>query len=286
MPDESTPEQRLLEEFAKLIVHGPLYKAKTFAKSHLAEQSTQYSGPFFVLLLPKALNIYCTNCDHILPWDLESPEKPLLTLGAHSVFIYKCRVCGKRNRYWLHLYGIKEECSLVKIGQYPALTLEPPHIIAALLKGADLKFYRQALTCRNSNFGIAAVAYLRRIVENQTNALIDLISTRLSAEDPEHPLLVQVEAVKAERTFQEKMEFAAELLPQNLRIGGHNPVAQLYALTSQAIHHLSDEESVDVFDVCQAAFEHVVQRLKQDEIEDEKYKQAMKKLAKRGTKEA
>jgi hypothetical protein len=43
---------------------------------------------------------------------------------------------------------------------------------------------------------------------------------------------------------------------------------------------MSDGESVDVFDRCQLAFDHVVKRLKQDHDEDEAFKAAVAKLHK------
>jgi hypothetical protein len=69
-------------------------------------------------------------------------------------------------------------------------------------------------------------------------------------------------------------------------LDGQNPISQLHGLTSEALHGLSDEESVDVFDHCQLAFEHVIKRLKQDQDEDQNYKDALKRLTEKPTRKA
>jgi hypothetical protein len=95
-----------------------------------------------------------------------------------------------------------------------------------------------------------------------------------------------VDQVKADRRFSEKIEFAANLLPKSVRLGGQNPISQLHSLTSEALHGLTDDESIDVFDRCQLAFEHVIKRLRQDEDEDQSYKEALKKLSEKPEKKA
>lgn len=152
------------------------------------------------------------------------------------------------------------------------------------MKDGDLKLYRQALTCRHSNFGIAAVAYLRRIVENRTNYLVDVIAEQVAASEPDSPLLARVEEVKRDRRFSEKIEFAAAMLPASVRRGGQNPVAILHDLTSEGLHAKSDEECIDMFDRCQLAFEHVITSLKSDSDEDKQYAEALKKLTEKATK--
>ena len=98
-------------------------------------------------------------------------------------------------------------------------------------------------------------------------------------------LLQRVEDVKRDWRYSEKIDFAADLLPKSVRPGGHNPIKTLHSLTSEALHGLSDEESVDVFDRCQLAFEHVIKRLKHDQDEDQSFKEALKQLAQKAEKQ-
>ena len=266
----------------QLIVHWPLYRKYEFTGDR-REAKPNFSPPVYQVHLPKAILMDCNRCLHRQPWDVVSPHEGRADKGFEEVR-YKCRACHFEKRYWLLLEFDQKGGSIIKTGQYPPLELEPPSLVAAGMEKADLALYRRALTCRHSNFGIAAVAYLRRIVENRTTFLIDLIATRLQEEDPTSPLLLRVEEVKKDKRFSERIEFAAELLPKSIRPGGQNPISTLHVLTSQALHGFSDEESVDVFDNCQLAFEHVIKRLKQDQDEDQDFKDAMKTLTERAAK--
>jgi hypothetical protein len=287
-----TPE--LSASIRQVIVASPLYRTHTFGDGFVSVEGSQFVQSY-VVRLPKTIRNGCTRCGHVQPWDIEEPDEGKAYLNsetkpytAFTAVTFKCRACSLHQRYWLFLTWKTnaQEGSLTKVGQYPALELEPPKVVAAGMDSTDLALYRRALTCRNSNFGIAAVAYMRRIVENRTNFLIELIATRLKEEDPDSPLLSEVDQVKADRRFSEKIEFAANLLPKSVRLGGQNPISQLHSLTSEALHGLTDDESIDVFDRCQLAFEHVIKRLRQDEDEDQSYKEALKKLSEKPEKKA
>ena len=108
--------------------------------------------------------------------------------------------------------------------------------------------------------------------------MIDLIAKRLESEDPGSALLAHVGEVKDSYAFSRKIDFAADMLPKSLRPGGHNPINALHGLTSAGLHGESDEECTDIFDLCNAAFEHVFKRLQMDENEDNRFKEAITAL--------
>ena len=53
---------------------------------------------------------------------------------------------------------------------------EWPDTLNKVLDKEDLSFYKNALRMRNYNLGIAAVAYLRRVVENKINDVLDVLA--------------------------------------------------------------------------------------------------------------
>ena len=61
----------------------------------------------------------------------------------------------------------------MKIGQNPPLTIHPAKQLR--LDGEDLDLYKKALISRNFSHGIGALSYLRRVVENRMNALLELV---------------------------------------------------------------------------------------------------------------
>jgi hypothetical protein len=280
--DLGIDQPKFQQDVAHLLVHWPLYRRYEY-KGDLRKDKPHSSPRVYTLQLPKAIKAHCNSCAHAQPWDVRVPLDGQAKLGLVDVG-YACRACRLSQHYWLLLTFDESGGSIIKVGQHPPLELEPPVLVAAGMNKSDLGLYRHALTCRNSNFGIAAVAYLRRIVENRTNFLIDLVAASVQEEDPTSPLLQRVEGVKRDRRFSEKIDFAADLLPKSIRVGGQNPVSLLHGLTSEALHGLSDEESVDVFDRCQLAFEHVIKRLKQGQDEDRSFLDAMMKMTEKTAK--
>jgi hypothetical protein len=272
-------EEEFLMAIERLIVSWPLYRPYHFNHDFLNSSSEVEHE----LLFPSVISMQWPKCVHRQPWELKSGSVDLgnmyqLNLPRFHEVCFACKACECRQHLWLRIKAGKTGGSILKTGQYPPLAVDPPPLVSAGMDKTDLRLYRQALICRNSNFGIAAVAYLRRIVENRTNFLIDLIAARIESEDPNSAALAKVDEIKKDRRFSEKINCAAELLPNSVRIGGQNPISLLHDLTSEALHGLSDEESVDVFDRCQLAFEHVIKRLKADQDEDQQFKDAMKKL--------
>jgi hypothetical protein len=71
---------------------------------------------------------------------------------------------------------------------------------------------------------------------------------------------------------------------RSLALDSWQRLPELRDLASEALHGLSDEESVDVFERCQLALEHVIKRLKQDQDEDQGFREAMQKLTEKAAK--
>ncbi len=227
----TTPPPRMshdefMQALTSLIVYWPLYQDFRIAKPNFQNS--------YILEFPPAVSMDCTVCVHRQPWDLNSGRAELgkdqgsgKSTYTFCELAYLCRACGNFTYYWVRVEAGSKGGSIAKTGQYPALELEPPPLVAAGMEKSDLALYRRALTSRHSNFGIGAVAYLRRIVEDRTNFLIDLIAKRQEEEDPTSPLLSRVEEVKRDRRFSEKIGFAADLLPKSVRLGGQNPISLL-----------------------------------------------------------
>src|SRR5205823_3425555 len=143
-------------------------------------------------------------------------------------------------------------------------------------------YYRKALTCRNSNFGIGALAYLRRVVEDEMNRLLELTvdvaktSSGLNAEK-----LSRMKQVRNNKRFDDKVEFAATILPPHLRPGGHNPFDILHDLPSEGIHALSEAECIEIFDRIRHTFEHLFKNLTFNSEETKMYLRDLSQLSQR-----
>jgi hypothetical protein len=173
----------------------------------------------------------------------------------------------------------KAACSW-KAGQYPELeTRVPPDFV---LTDADKLLYRRALNCRHFSFGLGAVAYLRRIVENQMNQLLNLLEERAKIEGSDGSLIEQVRAARGSRsTYEEKLEVAVKALPTELTRSGHNPLRLLTGFTSYGLHNETEEECIQRFDDVQWVFEDLMRSLRRGNQEAVERANRYGKLAQR-----
>jgi len=155
------------------------------------------------------------------------------------------------------------------VGQSPPLESHPAPDLEKRLGPSDAGLYRKALTSRNFNFGIGALAYLRRIVENRMNDLLDLIEEAAFQDGNVPDELKKVADVKSSWRFDEKITYAAKALPAHLKKGGINPIDFLHDLASEGLHNKTEEECIETFDRCRNAFEYAFRTLRV-EIDDAK----------------
>ncbi len=90
-------------------------------------------------------------------------------------------------------------------------------------------------------YGIGAVAYFRRVVEERTNELIDVVADLAHANGTGDTEVQKILAAKSEKTYDKRLEVASQMLPVSLRPGGANPLGRLHDLLSVALH-VKDEE--------------------------------------------
>ena len=91
--------------------------------------------------------------------------------GWGRAVCYQCRNCKKKQQMYMYVW---KEDGFWKVGQIPELreTIDP-RLKKAL--GDSSALYRKAVRSRSFGFGIGAVSYLRRIVEDKTDVLVDLL---------------------------------------------------------------------------------------------------------------
>jgi hypothetical protein len=143
----------------------------------------------------------------------------------------------------------------------------------------DAELYKRALRSRNFNYGLGAVSYMRRIVENHMNEILDIL-TEADRTDIDEATRVELERLKESRNFSAKVEHAAKLLPEYLRPRGlANPLDILHELSSEGLHTLSEEECVVIFDKCQTTFEYLFQNLRPQLDQAKSYKENLRKLS-------
>jgi len=131
--------------------------------------------------------------------------------------------------------------------------------------------------------GLGALAYLRRVVENGTDVLLDLLAELLeTSDDPAHQeYLRRVEWLKQQKAFDKKATAAAAVLPRSFFAGGHNPFARLHDWASSGVHSQTDEECIEIFDEIRVVFEALFERLTKEREARRLYADRLGKLSRK-----
>ena len=162
--------------------------------------------------------------------------------------------------------------SVMKIGQYPEPTVGIPKGVSKNLGKNATALYRKSLICRNHGFGLAAVAYMRRVVEDKTNELIEIAAKLAESHGIDSSTISKMrEAADSTKytSYEEKLNVAATVFPQSLIVGGANPLAILYGLVSEGLHGLGETDCIVIADRTKDVFEYVFEKL-QAEIDNRK----------------
>lgn len=222
-------------------------------------------------VIPNAITLYCgcknkettwyqINCSIEPPWGKVQ---------------YECTLCEKNEiRYFI--FVDKGKYSFRKIGQYPPLHINVSRELGNILGDEDSALYEKALNCRNHSYGLGAVAYIRRVIENKVDLILVYLSKLKSAEG-ETSKAEKIEKIKDSRNAEEKLKLAADHLPKNLRPGNRNPLKLLYGSFSIGIHEKSDEECLEIFDETKNSFEYVLLGLEHQLSSAEDYLKTLQK---------
>lgn len=223
---------------------------------------------------PKTISLACDRCERETSWGTNFRNYSQ-DLSYISTYTYSCHLCNDRDVQFM-IFASGEVH--MKVGQFPAQsTAITPSIKKRL--GDSAIFYRRALTCRNEGFGLGAVAYFRRVVEDKTNELIDVVVEYAAATGVPDSDIAHLKAAKSEKVYEDKLKIASEAIPSVMKPDGANPLRALYDLLSVGIHTQNEEECLQIADNVREIFDYLFDRLRA-EVEDRKsFVTKLKKIA-------
>ncbi len=230
---------------------------------------------------PESMAFDCDNCGKETTWTGETRQSDF---PSGEVLRFICHLCRQKEVIFVILRGYVQSASgqgwdhiIEKIGQSPAPSIAISRPLAKHL-GTTADLYKKALICRNQGYGIAAVAYMRRIVEDKTDELIDIVADQARERGLTEKDVEGILTAKKEQTYSGKLKVAGEVIPASLRPGGANPFGTLFGLLSDGLHDRTEEECVGIADEIREVFEYVFENLR-TQIEDEKrFRERMSKL--------
>ena len=266
IPDGLEVFRELTEGLIEVLQSWPLYRRFEYSEQdrHFLDSEDATFG-----VLPQEIILPCKTCKTEQRWrrtggGVGAEGRIYLNTEPHDA-IYKCQVCDRREVYFTFYWYLTEEGGLFqKIGQYPPLHYfqDVPRELTDLLSDSDLKLYRQALSNRNSNFGIGAVLYLRRVVGHTLDGILEQGAEAARNADASDEELRDWEEVRSPKSAKQKIERVSKMVSPPLESRAQDPLDPLCDLFSDALDLKTDEESVDVFDRSKIAFEYLVRAIK------------------------
>jgi hypothetical protein len=254
---EAAREASVKERIAQFLSDGALY-----VRLDLTETSKNTS------YLPSTIELHCGDCGKTQTFErTEQVRGAGSDRGWGRLASYQCRNCKKRNQKYIYVWN---ENDFWKVGQVPELReFIDPKLKRAL--GDSAALYQKAVRSRSFGFGIGAVSYLRRIIEDKTDALMDL----LREEKWESWSTVERNEYETARTtyqYSQKIEYAAEkILPLTAFANGRDSFTALHDVTSSGLHGKSEEDCIAIFDRCNLIFTRTFQMLHEHKSEREKF---------------
>lgn len=211
--------------------------------------------------LPATITLDCLICKRETSWGTNARD--YIQALSLCLYLYRCHLCRQRSVQYLLL---KTDKTVMKVGQSPAQSTSIPSTIQKRL-GVSAIFYRRALTCRNEGFGLGAVAYFRRVVEDQTNELVDVVADSAQAMGMSENDVANIRAAKTQKIYEDKLKIAAQAMPSAMKPDGANPLQALFDLLSVGLHTQTEEECLQIADDVHEIFDYLFDRLR-TEIED------------------
>lgn len=165
-----------------------------------------------------------------------------------NIFKFGCESCDEFIKEIIIHYHFNEEIlTLVKAGEYPRKRIERDKFLSNFFK-EDIDLYEKAIICIQHNFGIAAYAYLRRIIENNIDRLLEQLKLIIDLKPSEFDVELIKESfnsLKNTSPMSNKIALAKMNLPKHLSPNGENPLGALYRALSDGVHSLSDEKCLE-----------------------------------------
>ena len=216
------------------------------------------------IVLPTLLYLDCDNalCGKTTVWETQT-WSGMTHFKSFEDVIYNCRNCKtSKIAYHYHWYKLSDKTTVcfVKFGQWPALERQISPELKKHLGGEDYDLYQKALRCRSQNLGIGALAYMRRVVEDRTNELLDMLAAEATQSGGAIDLS-EIENAKMSYKFSDKINLAKKIIPSTLKPGSHNPIDQLHDIASEGLHWKSETDCAAMFDKARGVFEFLFQEM-------------------------
>lgn len=236
---------------------APLYSWKEFKKPDMNRSS----------LWIKEIDSFCETCNQLRPFQDMRPRGSgagmalqALSTGT-SYFQFSCASCrGSQHEYLVEQIVTDETIKIQKYGERPRKKLERDPLLQNFFSH-DSECYEKAVVCISNGYGIAAFAYMRRIIERNIHELLSLIQEDVEGSESESPVLAKLAELRTESPMSDKISIANHALPDYLIPSGLNPLGRLYKVLSEGVHNYDDGECLERAKAIQACTKYLISEL-------------------------
>lgn len=261
--------EKLMDNHIKdFLENSPLYTWREFKRPDVNRSSLWISE----------IDAYCEVCKQYRPFhDLRnrgggaSMTIKALSTGQ-SYFTFTCVSCRKdRHEYLVDQVVTEETIKIQKYGELPRKKIDRDPLLQKFFSH-DTDCYEKAVVCLTNGYGIAAFAYMRRIVENNISSLLDMLREDIEKTNNSSPLLDKLAELKKESPMNDKISIANAALPEYLVPSGLNPLGRLYQVLSEGVHNYTDEKCLERAAVVQACIKYLIGELSSRKKNRESFK--------------
>lgn len=251
-----------------------LYSWKSFKRPQMNRSSLRINE----------IDSFCDNCEQLRPFQNLKPYGggagkafKALTSGT-SYFEFTCVSCRKqRHEYLVEQIVTESEIKLQKYGELPRKKLDRDKVLQKFFSD-DSEYYEKSVVCLSYGFGVAAFAYMRRIVENNIDKLLDMIQEDNNSTDGNSVVISALEELKKQSPMSDKISVANKALPTYLQPDGSNPLGRLYQILSEGVHSLSDSECLERANKIQNCLKYLISELGTRKANRTKFKSMVRSL--------
>lgn len=218
------------------------------------------------ILIKPRLKLHCPDrfCNGIRFFDAYQTRKITLTEKWSRVFLhYSCSNCRSRSKIFAIMARWNEaadEGEAVKLGEWPPFGQQVAlGIISSLGKNKDL--FLMGHRAEIQGLGIGALAYYRRVVESQKDAIIDEIIRVWRRTNSPEAQIEKLKSARAEKQFKRAVERISDAIPQALLINGYNPLALLEQAITKGEDVQNDNEALQLATAIRIILTELVERL-------------------------
>lgn len=254
----------LFANVVRLLEEQPLYSRLKLPGSEFRAQ-----------IVPKRLELDCPVCATKRPFRENGPQhgpgigsRPTSLASKIYTYEYECTGCEKATTTFfveLHLDALDATGNsnwMRKVGQAPPWSIAVPADLEKELGEEATELYRRALICLSHSYGLGACTYLRRVLENHINPLLQLIHDVRKQNGATDADLKELTDTLRSKVFDKKTEIAYRFAPASIVVDGMNPLKLIHEQLSIGVHTLNEQQCTEMALKLRAALVFVVRELR------------------------